>query len=269
MIPRADIVAWRSVAPWPDEAQVEQDLVLTRALCELYTKPSIADGLAFRGGTALHKLHFSPPGRYSEDLDFVQMTAGPIGRVLDEVRATLDPWLGEPRSARNAGSFKLRYTFQTESRPIRTMRVKIEINTREHFAIRGFVRSPLTVATPWFSGSAELTTFTLEELLATKLRALYQRSRGRDLYDLWLGLTTSSVDSDAIVGCFSEYMTRADARVSRAEFEQNLDAKSSSKTFKRDVESLLRDDDAYDVDTAMTLVLERLIARLPGEGWRR
>ena len=32
MIPRAYITAWRATAPWGDEAQVEQDLVLSRVL---------------------------------------------------------------------------------------------------------------------------------------------------------------------------------------------------------------------------------------------
>ena len=35
----------------------------------------------------------------------------------------------------------------------------------------------------WFSGRCELTTYALEELLGTKLRALYQRAKGRDLFD--------------------------------------------------------------------------------------
>jgi hypothetical protein len=71
VIPRAHITAWRVQAPWPADAQVEQDLVLCRALTEMYGRPELAALLAFRGGTALHKLHVSPPGRYSEDIDLV------------------------------------------------------------------------------------------------------------------------------------------------------------------------------------------------------
>ena len=67
MIPRAHITAWRSIAPWSTDAQVEQDLVLSRALVEIYTDPALASSLAFRGGTALHKLYLSPALRYSED----------------------------------------------------------------------------------------------------------------------------------------------------------------------------------------------------------
>ena len=86
MIPRADIIAWRSRVKWKSDAQVEQDLILSRALVELFSQKFLTMNLAFRGGTALHKLHLTPASRYSEDLDFVQITAGPIGSVLDAIR---------------------------------------------------------------------------------------------------------------------------------------------------------------------------------------
>lgn len=56
MIPRAYITAWRSEAPWPLDSQVEQDLVLSRALADIFSHPGLMNELAFRGGTALHKL---------------------------------------------------------------------------------------------------------------------------------------------------------------------------------------------------------------------
>jgi predicted nucleotidyltransferase component of viral defense system len=76
VILRANITAWRAQAPWALDEQVEQDLVLSRALCEIFARPELHEMLAFRGGKALHKLFFDPPGRYSEDLDLVQVTAG-------------------------------------------------------------------------------------------------------------------------------------------------------------------------------------------------
>ena len=99
MIPQADIIAWRRVAPWPDDGMVEQDLVLSRALVEIFSDATLAHGLALRGGTALHKLVLAPPSRYSEDLDFVQVEAGPIGAVLTPLRARLDPWLASLRNS--------------------------------------------------------------------------------------------------------------------------------------------------------------------------
>ena len=49
----------------------------------------------------------------------------------------------------------------------------------------------------WFSGHAKVLTFPLEELLGTKLRVLSQRRKGRDLFDLWLGLEHLAADPDA------------------------------------------------------------------------
>lgn len=77
MIPRAHITAWRSVAPWPSNEQVEQDLVLSRALVTMFSEGVVAEQALFRGGTALHKLFFPAGGRYSEDIDLVQRDAGP------------------------------------------------------------------------------------------------------------------------------------------------------------------------------------------------
>ena len=77
MIPNAAITAWRKTAPWGEDWQVEQDLFLSRARIDMFRRPTIAEQVAFRGGTALHKLFFNPPGRYSEDIDLVQRNAGP------------------------------------------------------------------------------------------------------------------------------------------------------------------------------------------------
>ena len=65
MLPRSDIVRWRAVAPWADDDDVEQDLVITLALFDIFGEPMLKDALAFRGGTALHKLHLAPAARYS------------------------------------------------------------------------------------------------------------------------------------------------------------------------------------------------------------
>jgi hypothetical protein len=114
VIPRAHVTAWRAKAPWSSDAQVEQDLVLSRAIVELFSDESIAGEVAFRGGTALHKLHLDPPARYSEDIDLVQVTAGPIGPTMDAIRARFDPWLGEPRWKRGPGGVSLVYRFESD-----------------------------------------------------------------------------------------------------------------------------------------------------------
>jgi hypothetical protein len=103
VIERDFIVEWRQHAPWPTDAQVEQDLVLSRALVEIFSHPFLSGELAFRGGTALHKLFLPKPARYSEDVDLVQVVPGPIGPVMTAFRETLDPWLGMAKRTQREG----------------------------------------------------------------------------------------------------------------------------------------------------------------------
>lgn len=268
MIPRAYITAWRRKAPWPDDNQVEQDLVITRALVALFDRPVVAEQLAFRGGTALHKLFFDPPGRYSEDIDLVQRAAGPIGPLIDEVRAALDPWLGEPQWKAGPGRFTLDYRVDSTFAPVVRMRLKIEINTREHFSVAGFAVREFSISNPWFSGSSELVTYGLSELLGTKLRALYQRKKGRDLFDLAMGLVHPELDIDQMSEAFGRYMETSARPVTRAQFEANMAGKMIDSGFLGDVSPLLRTGLMYDPHEAWSLVHETIISKLPGEPWR-
>jgi predicted nucleotidyltransferase component of viral defense system len=268
VIPRDFITGWREQAPWVSDLQVEQDLVISRALVELFARPAIAAALAFRGGTALYKLHLRPPARYSEDIDLVQVDAGPIGPVLKEVRAALDPWLGEPRWKQGEGRVTLGYRFDSEGIPPVRARLKVEINTREHFSVFGHHSRRYEVASRWFTGSAGIRSFELDELLATKLRALFQRKKGRDLFDLALAVQTGPVDPGRVVEAFSRYMTKDAGQVTRAQFEQNLAQKRRDPVFTGDITPLLAPGHAWDPEAAFESVLERLIALLPGEPWR-
>ena len=171
MILQSHITHWRTVAPWPMPDQVEHDLILSRALCELYNSSMISQQLVFRGGTALHKLFFKEAGRFSEDLDFVQQEARPIGETIDAIRACLDYWLGKPKWKQGEGRFTLYYRFATEIEPIIYRKLKIEINTREHFHVLSYKAIPFEVNSDWYQGQASIQTYQLEELLATKLRA--------------------------------------------------------------------------------------------------
>jgi predicted nucleotidyltransferase component of viral defense system len=268
LIPRANITAWRAVAPWPSNEQVEQDLVLSRALVAMFSRKVLADRVVFRGGTALHKLFLGAGGRYSEDIDLVQRDAGPIGELIDAVREALDSWLGSPRWKQGQGRFTLYYRFETSFAPVSTRRLKIEINTREHFAVLGTDTRPFTVGNPWFTGTAALTVYHLDELLGTKLRALYQRKKGRDLFDLWLALGTGKPKPDSVVECFQRYMHHDGAVVSRAEFEANLAAKLASAVFLEDLRLLVPPEVGYDPVEAARVIKEQLIAKLPGEPWK-
>jgi len=252
-------VAWRSVAPWLADSQVEQDLVLSRVLVEVFSNTKLRENLAFRGDTALYKLHFPSAWRYSEDIDLVQIRSGSIGVILNEIRRLIDPLLGVPNRDLKEDSVVLNYRFSSEIPPVVKLRLKIEINTREHFSIMGIEKRPYSVKSDWFSGVCELGTYSLEELLGTKLRALYQRRKGRDLFDLWIGLMEGHSDNEAIVRVFQRYMEAGGHHVTQEEFRKNLRDKIKNRNFLRDTEGLLRPGITYDPQEAYRLVENRLV----------
>lgn len=262
MIPQAAITHWRHVAPWPHDAQVEQDLILCRALVDIFQEPVLSKALLLRGGTALHKLFGPSPWRYSEDLDLVQAAAGPIGPVLDAIRSRLDPVLGTPRRENNPENVTLRYRMASEVPPVVPLRLKVEINTREHFVVFEPLNRSIRIHSPWFEGAADVRTYTLEELLATKLRALYQRRKGRDLFDLWIGLQHHDVVPSRIVVAFRRYMEAGHRTVTRDVFEKNLAAKVASRQFSDDLRPLLAPAMHYDATVAARVVNEQLLSHL-------
>jgi predicted nucleotidyltransferase component of viral defense system len=270
MIPRAHITAWRAKAPWSTDAQVEQDLVICRAVVDLFGDEHLASAVAFRGGTALHKLHLSTPSRYSEDIDLVQINPGPIGPVMDSVRARLDPWLGKPQWKQGQGRVTLFYRFDSETKPVTPLKLKIETNTREHFCALGPRRTHFRVDNPWYGGAADVLTYELEELLGTKLRALYQRKKGRDLFDLSEALTRiPGLDAEKVVACFLRYLENDHLRITRAEFENNLADKIDDKVFLSDVPPLLALGVSFDPVAALGRVTDAFISRLSESASRK
>lgn len=269
MIPLAYIQAWRAHAPWPNPAQVEQDLIICRAVCDLFNAPALAGKIAFRGGTAIHKLLFKRPLRYSEDIDLVQTRAEPIGATVDAMRDAL-AWLGKCQREQAGHSMRLVFRFAPESAPQTALKLKLEINTREHNVLLGYRRYPFAVASDWYSARTEIVSFEPEELFGTKLRALLQRRKNRDLFDLHHGLTQLGLDRDKVVSCLNHYLALENHPISRAGAEERM-LKKLTRSLTEDIEPLLpvgvHFDDAVAID-AFNDVWSTLIARLCGDTWK-
>ena len=261
MIPQSDILQWGKRVPWKTNEQIEQDLVICRALVEIFNNKYLAERLAFRGGTALHKLYLEPQPRYSEDIDLVQIKSAPIGEILDHLREALS-FLGKANLDTGDMMITLRFKFQAETSDTK-LKLKIETNCREHFTELGWQKKNFSVNSDWFTGSCQLTTYKIEELLGTKLRALYQRRKGRDLYDLYKALTHSSVDTKAVVTCFKKYIEHSVGEIpSQKEFIKNMERKIKHQEFLADIMSLLRSDEEYDQEKAYELVKTELIEKI-------
>lgn len=113
MLPKAYIDQWKINSPWQQDEFVEQDLILSRLLIELYSNETISENLAFRGGTALHKLFLKTPHRYSEDLDFVQIKSEDIGNILSELRKIIRKIIpGKPKYKSSKSNNTLIYFYR-------------------------------------------------------------------------------------------------------------------------------------------------------------
>lgn len=264
MIPRRYIEEWREFAPWPENGQVEQDLIIERAIVEIFADPFLNENLAFRGGTALHKLFLKPQARYSEDIDLVQIKSGPIKPILVRIREVLAPFLGTKRNIETSiHNNTATYKFETEIPPIVQMRLKIEINCREHFTVLGLQQVPFEVSNGWFSGKCSINTYQVEELLGTKLRALYQRRKGRDLFDLDIALANLEIDTNKLIQCYKEYINFSDGvNPTNKMFIANMEEKIQDAEFRNDIFTILRPDVKYDNDSAYQLINERIISKI-------
>lgn len=263
MIPKPYIAKWQEQAPWKQFYQVEQDLVISRALVEIFSDDFLRENLAFRGGTALHKLYLNPAPRYSEDIDLVQIKEGPIKPIMQRLNEVIT-FFEEPRKTQVKGhGAKVVYRFTSEYEEIR-LRLKLEINCKEHFNVLTWVDFPFEVESDWFTGSAKIRTYDINELLGTKLRALYQRSKGRDLFDLDYSRLHMELDIGEIIECFKAYTTFSTGNrpPSQKEFLMNIEEKKQDPNFTGDMEALLRTGIAYNQEKAFEWLKAEVIANI-------
>lgn len=263
MIPKPYIAKWQEHAPWNEFAQVEQDLIISRALVEIFSDEYLRENLAFRGGTALHKLYLNPAPRYSEDIDLVQIKEGPIKPIMERLKQVIT-FFEEKRTTHVRGhGAKALYRFTSEYEEIR-MRLKLEINCKEHFNVLDWVDFPFEIESEWFSGKVEIRTYNINELLGTKLRALYQRSKGRDLFDIDYSRKNMDLDIEKIITCFKEYTSFATGKrpPSKKEFLLNIEEKEHSAEFIGDMEALLRPEIKYNQSEAFIWLKKELIEKM-------
>lgn len=260
MIPQAFITAWRNKAPWQEDFQVEQDLVIERALVAIYSDEYLKERLAFRGGTALHKLYLSPAARYSEDIDLVQISAEPFGPVLDKLREVLSFLGDKPIRKQKQHNNTLIYRFDSEGGI--PLRLKVEVNCREHHTIYGIQEVKHDMQSEWYTGEVFIPTYELAELLGTKMRALYQRRKGRDLFDMWFAITQANVNTDKIIEAWEFYMKEENNSVTQKEFSDNMEKKIADHDFLGDMVGLLRPGLSYSNTEAYELVKKELLEKI-------
>ena len=234
--------------------------MLSRLIVEIASNEILGPELAFRGGTCLHKLHLPTALRYSEDLDNVRQTATPGGPIIDQLRK-LTTAMGLEEHHRKLKQDMITFICRAQGENGGVIRIKIETNIAEAAPFLERIRLPYSVNSPWFEGAAEVSTFELDELMSTKMRALYQRSKGRDLFDLWHVLVARDVDDERVVSGLRHYMQ--DATFTYPQLAQNIRGKLEDPEFANDLQSLVvRMPSGYDLQAAADILMERLGARL-------
>ena len=261
MISANFITEWAVDHPWRQSEQVEQDLMLSRALVAIYSNPFLRERLAFRGGTALHKLYFSPQVRYSEYIDLVQISPAPFGEIFDNLKAALD-FLPNMKRVQKTFNNSLRFKADSTVPPVVPIRIKVETNCKEHFTEMGHVDIPFCVENGWFSGKCMIKTFSLEELLGTKMRALYQRKKGRDLFDMYYALSNADIDATAVMRCFDRYIKFSVGYVPTPNmFDENMSLKLTLPEFLDDTGNYLREGTSFDPVASWEMIRTRLFGR--------
>lgn len=277
-ITRQDILAHQAVVPWAAQYQVEQDLLLCRAMVALFDDEFLSSQIAMRGGTLLHKVHLAPAARYSEDIDLVVVSTRPADHIRQAIRRVLTDVLGTPKASvwdtlalaiRNTvkPSRVLRMTYSVRSiiEPNRVLEIVVEANVTERKPHRAVVEMPFNFPFRDKTVETRIKGFDIHEMLGTKMRAMFQRKRGRDLFDLYWALTKSPtpVEPAAIIASFEHYLKQEGTKAGRAEFIGILDGHLKDRGFCSDMQPLLRTDITYDPQAAGKFVKTHLLNLLP------
>lgn len=240
MIPRPALTQWRRQAPWQTDLQVEQDLLLSTLAILVADHHYLGDRLVWRGGTCLHKLHLAAPWRYSEDLDYVLHDENPDhGKVADALREVVaDIGMGVHHSEVTPTRVNV-YADTEATIGGASIRVKFEINCADAQPVLDLVRLPHAVASRWRSESADVLTFQAPELIGTKLRALAQRRKGRDLSDMWLARRELAIDDTDLAVAGHHYLDHEG--IEPALLRQQLAMHTTDRDFTHDLDLLTTD----------------------------
>jgi hypothetical protein len=162
------------------------------------------------------------------------------------------------------------FKFAPESDPQTMLKLKVEVNTCEQASLHGLKSYPFAVDNDWYQATAEIASFTPEELFGTKLRALLQRRKNRDMFDLHYGLEQLAIDDDKLVACFHHYLNLEGQHITRAMAEQRM-LKKLRASLIEDIAPLLPTGVRYgesDAVEAFNGIWTRLVMKLKGKPWK-
>jgi predicted nucleotidyltransferase component of viral defense system len=252
-----DVKVWADEQSLPDLLFAELDYRLVKTLQALYSDDFLSERLCMKGGTAINKLYLAETSRLSVDLDFNHL--GSKEEVLKEKRAIRELIMELLKKQDNSydvhyerpyGLTRIKARYKTVGGPDQNF--KIEISHVERFPIISPVKKK--IKTP--DGLADVVTYTLEELTATKLRALLERFKGRDIYDLFF-ISRLKPDSKIIRKMFLYYFYRSRKVFNPIVHYKNLVTRYESGNYVDDVSAFVKPTVTFDLKTAAKEVISQ------------
>jgi predicted nucleotidyltransferase component of viral defense system len=198
VIPKRELIDLRT--EWSlDVGVIEKDYVLGWLLAAIASDSDLRESWVFKGGTCLRKCYYETY-RLSEDLDFTVRSGGPEEpEQLVAIFAKISEWLREQSGVElivDDSSFRRRQSrrgnpttqgsiaYRGPNSPPSLPKVKIDITSDELLADEPTLRPIGHQYSDRPLPGAGVTCYSLVELFAEKLRALAERCRPRDLYDV-------------------------------------------------------------------------------------
>ena len=252
-----DVKVWADEQSLPDLLFAELDYRLVKTLQALYSDDFLSKRLCMKGGTAINKLYLAETSRLSVDLDFNHL--GSKEEVLKEkhvVRELIMELLNKQDNSydvhyeRAYGLTRIKARYKTVGGPVQNF--KIEISHVERFPIISPVKKK--IKTP--DGLADIVTYTLEELTATKLRALLERFKGRDIYDLFF-ISQLKPDPKIIRKMFLYYFYRSRKVFNPKVHYENIIKRYESVNYTDDVTDFIKPTVTFDLKIAAKKVISQ------------
>ena len=252
-----------NVRVWADEQGIsdllfaELDYRLVKSLEAMYRDDFLSKRLCMKDGTAINKLYLGETSRLSVDLDFNHLgSKEEVLRERRDVRERIVELLKKQddsydiHSERRYEQTRIKARYKTAAGPMRSF--KIEISHVERFPIVSPVMKQ--VKTP--DGLADVITYTLEELAATKLRALLERFKGRDIYDLYF-ISQLKPDPTVTRKMFLYYFYRSCKVFNPKVHYKNLVKRYESGNYIDDVSAFVKPAVTFDLARAAQKVISQ------------
>ncbi|MDX8431340.1 MAG: nucleotidyl transferase AbiEii/AbiGii toxin family protein [Candidatus Algichlamydia australiensis] len=177
---------------------IEKDYVLSWVLWGIFLHPLLSSKLVFKGGTCLKKCFFGSY-RFSEDLDFT-LTKPTTLIELEKSFQEVCEWVQENsrimffqkkqkfeeyKTPRGNLAFQGRLRYQGPLKHKTSFpKIKLDITAHEILVEKPSLCKVLHHYSDSCKEEVQIATYSFEEVFAEKIRALIQRSRPRDLYDV-------------------------------------------------------------------------------------